>query len=1336
MAQRNPFLDIANNLLHGAGQVAQNVGRYVQQDFNRLPAVQAFNNITHVAQSPQVQKFGSNVVKQTQNYFNPQSNAGQNFWSTPTAQRMASVQNTFNTIAKPFNTLGENFTMIKTDPKFAQALPGMVNKGIQGAATSVYGDNRISRTLGQTVGGIEEGFTKLLVSDYTKKNPFEKVGDILTGVGAVAKPGTGIGFGAFGAGLKGVENFINSKPLTQGMGEAYDESLQSGFQFAALEPFTNKLLSPLTKKIAPTEIKNINTYLNLANKATSQKVRDGLLRLTAKRIAQNLGKEALIGGTSFGTIGLLSPAKDNEERIYHALSNGLTGAAFSAGSTGLKYGSQAFGEQLFKPALKYLQSPKGQEGKIGFGEDIWKEKSIKDLRNLMQYETSLRHLGYSQDQIRRISAPEAKKIISENIAPFEHRTFRGGKVSPKEQQLEGYTQEQGEQALLRAEYETGQKKDVFDNLFSKWIGEREVAKTTGIETGSKFRKIPTKEGPDVIKVIENPDARVSPSAKASAKELRTEFDRLYQDANDAGLDTNYLKNYITHIWDRPTDEVAQMYKGASQKFKFSQDRVLPTYEEGLKMGLKPKYSNPSQIIATYSRRLEETKANVELIKQLKSEGLIVPSSVAAGRPGFYPLTGAGFPRSISQGPDGKTYQGHYYATQKIADQLNRVFSPQDYGKLGRAAEIGAKASGVVQDITLSGGIPKTPLNAWTFAQTTKEVLAGRVMSPLKALVRSTVGDSDQYFRDNVGQIKKMQARNIPLGTTMNIENLPDKGTLKNMFGESGGEVWNKTVNEPTFKKFMPQLQIQLFNDVEKSVLKKTNNPELAADIAAKTVKNFYGITGTDTLATRNKLGQDFIGSIFFAPRYRESMISFWTNIVKGLKNPLATENKYNMRFAVGATLTLGAMNYINEKTMGHPMWDNPKSHRDKLLIPLGDGNVIGVPFLSSIATLPRFAAKQAVNIANLDFPEVLNESKTLLSSAIRPPLDILTNQNYFGQEIYNTSDSKGKQMSDIARNLFESYQHPYVRAASEAGLIPGVDKKDQPGYATISKALELPFRFTTEKKIGAGYYYDSVEQELKKLSPEKRQVYDTVYQKDEDMDMGEKLRDNMAEAQLLLANPDVLETRKKIEEDSARKTGQTVNPFFKLTKEQQMIELTRKSLPPGDPTKSAITTANIEWMKPYWTANSAFYDELKSKGVFEEKNDSNDYFQTPPQTQKLLDAYYALPYGTGQRSAMVRQFPQLVTYWDEKRDFTNKQRLSLGLPPLEDKSFSSYAKKPRKGRKPKKFAVKKVKLKGFKTSSGKLKKLKIKPIDTSFASIVDNVQQKKKQSKQFDYLMG
>lgn len=47
------------------------------------------------------------------------------------------------------------------------------------------------------------------------------------------------------------------------------------------------------------------------------------------------------------------------------------------------------------------------------------------IDNLINYPTRLKQIGYTDDQIKKISAPEAQKIIDNSIPPFSHPTFTG-----------------------------------------------------------------------------------------------------------------------------------------------------------------------------------------------------------------------------------------------------------------------------------------------------------------------------------------------------------------------------------------------------------------------------------------------------------------------------------------------------------------------------------------------------------------------------------------------------------------------------------------------------------------------------------------------------------------------------------------------------------------------------------------------------------------------------------------------------------------------------------------------------------------------------------------------
>lgn len=802
----------------------------------------------------------------------------------------------------------------------------------------------------------------------------------------------------------------------------------------------------------------------------------------------------------------------------------------------------------------------------------------------------------------------------------------------------------------------------FNEMFSRWIGKRDVADTTGVEIGSRVNIPKGVNGFDVIKYIENPTKNASPQIKQAAKEVRAQFDSLFKYAKESGIDIGYMKDYVTHIWEGDPASVAQAYQSASKRFGFSAKRKIPTYEEGIRLGKEleaqglpnpfiPKYTDPRQIIAEYSRKLEQTKANIEFVKELKDQGLIVAKREA----GFVPITAPGFQAPAIRIGKETIREGLYYAPPEVAKVINQVFSPQESPALLSKA---AKLSGRIQDIRMAGGGPGTPINAWTAAQMTKEILSGRVVGPLKALWHSlSEGGANKYFKENALYIKEQQANNIPISTSFDIESLAPRTVLQKAFGKNFGDFWNKMMNNPTFKRFMPALQTEFYKDTRAAALQAGKTEQEAIRIAAQATKNFYGLTSTAKTALQSKIGHDVVSVLFFAPKYRQSMFNFWINNIKSLKNPMALENQANAKFLVGSMLAYLAYDKMNMATTGRHMADNPAGKEDKVLIPLGDGYTMGIPFLSSIATLPRTFMKVGKNVLQGDLQKASNEAKSILSIGLRTPLDIASNEDYFGGEIYEPGSSD--QLEDIMTYAAGQYVHPYI----SEGLKQAQGK--QPTYQTISKMLELPFRFYKDKSIESGYYYQSKDEAMRGLASEDKAVLEKwLASKPKDLTYAQDATSSMAEALEKLSKPDLLRRESQIKIQTAQRNKQTLDPFYTLEPEQQLTALRLQTFYPGDKQKSDLTNANIEWLKPFWAARTAYFDELVAKGVMP-KTENTKSFPTPPEMQAKLDAYYKLPYGTGQRSAFIKQNPDLVAYWDAKTDFTNAQREQLGLLPIE-----------------------------------------------------------------------
>lgn len=803
-------------------------------------------------------------------------------------------------------------------------------------------------------------------------------------------------------------------------------------------------------------------------------------------------EKALFGNepvrTLKGAIEYNAPKVQQQTGLNSTLSKGIAGLGFigAVGSNFIPSGGGSISKitklrtaEEILPELQKLKSLRLLENKLpGLAAELKATTTEKETANIIN-----NFIGKNSNSMLIKTEPKAQPQqlnwpIDRPIPPKEKRIYPTEFMGYKDKAGQTViTQQEAENMLNGAIYRATDKnqKKGFYQLFDKWVAEKEIGKTIGAEKAYQLN-VPAGQAKSVITNIENNLA----SGKYE-RNIKSAYDDLFKEAETLGKQTGqkvfYRRGYITHLWKDSEKEIADKFAKLGRKFSYLNERTIPTYEEGIAMGLKPRYSNPASMVGEYVQKIENTKANLNFFNSMRDGGYIVPASVGRRHPEFQQITAPGWPDNTTQLNDG-TIIGGWYAPREIANQINMVFSPQEAGTIGKVLSTGAKLSGGAQDLLLSGGVPKTPLNAWTIAQITKEVLGGRLKSPLMSIVTSLDGKSSQrFFARNASTIKKMQSRNIPFRSEFNIDQVVDKGIIRNIFGESKGEVWNKIVNQPTFARFAPMLQINLFNDIEKAALRIGKNKEEAIDIASKAVSNFYGSGSSGRSARSAQINKDFWSTFFFAPRYRESMINFWINSFKALKNPLALENRSNATFLAGAIATYFAMDQLNMRfNEGKHMSENPDGKKDKLLIQFGD-KTIGIPFLSSIATIPRMVGNVVTDVYNGNIKAAGKELKSNVSMLLRPGLDVLSNENYFGSQIYDNNDSLGGKVKASANYLLNpvtgAYTHPYLREGVKLA-------QGKQGVAeTLAKASEMPIRWYDTKSVKNAPFWSEYDNQKK-----------------------------------------------------------------------------------------------------------------------------------------------------------------------------------------------------------------------------------------------------------------
>ncbi len=535
-----------------------------------------------------------------------------------------------------------------------------------------------------------------------------------------------------------------------------------------------------------------------------------------------------------------------------------------------------------------------------------------------------------------------------------------------------------------------------------------------------------------------------------------------------GASPEEIKKYVDQMVDSEDQSVHLKKNGFFQKYKF-----FTSYAEAREYGYLPKYTKMSELLGVYNKLILETTAARTFIEDLTSAGKIVPEQVAP-----YDW------QPIKYGPQG--IRG-YWASPKISNFIDGIFRGHENMGLTDTITSGvANLSRFGQNLALSGGIPMSSFNFFSAGILNKELMRGN----LKAFNSFTTSNSDKATVESLQKdykyIEMMAQNGIPFRSIAgvpkeNYENIKTKwgkftkGVKEKPLSPSSyspffqivGDSIDNVFGKKTFDNFLPLLNVQVFRDSYNSLIKSGVDDKLAQSTAARLTSLSQGIL--EDLG-RSTLTQDRLTATFFAPVYRESIIGVLTNTLKSvtteIKNPLY---RFNRHFFAGLVIALGVYNLINEKLNGHSTWDNPQGHEVDLRIPLPNGQVAYIPFMPGFLAMPRSIIGAIKGIWQGDVKKAVDQGAQNLSMVVKTTFDVLTNNNYFGNPIYNDTDSRATKISKVAKYVGLEFDHPYIKE-----LVNQLTDKPKPLYQSILTATELPIKFSTQSKENTSAFYNAI----------------------------------------------------------------------------------------------------------------------------------------------------------------------------------------------------------------------------------------------------------------------
>ena len=631
----------------------------------------------------------------------------------------------------------------------------------------------------------------------------------------------------------------------------------------------------------------------------------------------------------------------------------------------------------------------------------------------------------------------------------------------------------------------GKLDEISQKIYEKWARGSIVAKELA-NSAIKKLSIPEK---DELKTIFDYQAG---KANKYTESIREAFDGIFKEANDRlakfGKSFEYQKNYLPQVYKNSPEEIKdamasymkskgvddmtitkylfdgkKLDAGVAKTLKlnpsFIREKAFPDYATAMKHGLTPRFTHPAQLFAYYRGELEKTINNLEFLDSLQKEGRVV----AIKQDGLRPIVGPDF------------LEG-YYAKPELARLLNNLFkSDADKGILDSIISGVAFASRKMQEIALSGGIPRTSFNFFTIGQTIKEMTSGN-FKPIVAFVRSNFDVATlRYFEKNADVLQAMARNGINLGDRVgSYETVYDNLAQKFSVGrvpEILGEQFDKAFNKKTFASFMPQMYTQVFKDAMNKGLKKGMTQAESETFAGDVTKAAFGLFED---VGRSKGTEDALSATFFAPKFREGIIRTLGNAVKSVTTEIRNPAFYkNRRLVAGMALTYAGYNALNYKLNGHYMWDNPSGKEFDLMIPTKNKNedVIFIGFMPSFLAFARNMASGVIATGKGDFNMATQKFGGLLSMPLKITSEVLSNSDYFGRQIYKDTDSGTAKLQKIATYVGLAVNHPAVKAIWEY-----ISDKS-PLYQAVSKGIELPFKFSTMPKIYRQQFYEAMDKQ-------------------------------------------------------------------------------------------------------------------------------------------------------------------------------------------------------------------------------------------------------------------
>ena len=443
-----------------------------------------------------------------------------------------------------------------------------------------------------------------------------------------------------------------------------------------------------------------------------------------------------------------------------------------------------------------------------------------------------------------------------------------------------------------------------------------------------------------------------------------------------------------------------------------------SYNEGISVGLTPKFNNIAELVGWYERTARKAIADRNFFTELVNNKWVVPSRKA---PSDWVELGTGFPRFTSRTKEG-FLEDRYAAPPELAEVINSYLAQKDKGFLGSTARF---FDGVKQRI-LTTGIPFTGINFHGIS-TSMRYIFGSGKNPITSIFQAinfltNPGAARKNFAKSLellpeavksGLVVSEKAPKLVLYTKEQLKKefeaeFKDAGFLKRNFGRAW-EMYKSAVEDPLMENIIPAYKLETWKNTYNTY--KTYMPDdMARKKAAEFTNNLLGGLNYDEMG-RSPEVRNLMKFLLLAPDWFETNVTLGKRVVQSLWDKDKNYRAYR-NFIVNFMSSYVFMNAINKTSSGHYMWENEPGQKFSIDTGTYDeqGNKRYIQIFGTGADFVRLPVDFIDGLYNDDTAVLSRLARNRLSPLGSTLVSLFSNTDYAGRPLFGT-DKFGNPLS-------------------------------------------------------------------------------------------------------------------------------------------------------------------------------------------------------------------------------------------------------------------------------------------------------------------------------------